>query len=209
MSQEIVNTSKTAIEILREALKYTLSEIAYLIPKIVISIIIIVIFFAIALVLTKIIRKILNIMKLENIVKKYVKYTIPVNTIIIALINLGIAFIAIYTIVLVIYPEAMIYISAISNYVGRVVSVAFLIVFAFIIINTIIDRLKMERGLRGFMMILIFLISMILIVDITSLTPEVKSALTWGLSLGIGLSIGVFTIWYFFSDLLKKRSEEL
>ena len=207
MSQEVINTSKTAIEILREALRYSLSEIAYLLPKIVISIIIIVIFFVIALVLTRIVRKILNIVKLEEIVKKYIKYTIPIDTLIIALINLGIFFIAIYTIVLVTYPEAMIYISLISNYLGRVASVAFLIIFVFIVINTIIDKLRMEKGLRGFMMILTFLITMILIVDITSLTPEVKSALTWGLSLGIGLSIGIFTLWYFFSDILKRREK--
>lgn len=207
MSQEVINTSKTAIEILREALRYALSEIAYLLPKIVISIIIIVIFFVIALVLTRIVKKILNIVKLEEIVKKYIKYTIPINTLIIALINLGIFFIAIYTIVLVTYPEAMIYISLISNYLGRVASVAFLIIFVFIVINTIIDKLRMEKGLRGFMMILTFLITMILIVDITSLTPEVKSALTWGLSLGIGLSIGIFTLWYFFSDILKRREK--
>ena len=207
MSQEVINTSKTAIEILREALRYALSEIAYLLPKIVISIIIIVIFFVIALVLTRIVKKILNIVKLEEIVKKYIKYTIPIDTLIIALINLGIFFIAIYTIVLVTYPEAMIYISLISNYLGRVASVAFLIIFVFIVINTIIDKLRMEKGLRGFMMILTFLITMILIVDITSLTPEVKSALTWGLSLGIGLSIGIFTLWYFFSDILKRREK--
>jgi len=207
MSQEVINTSKPAIEILREALRYSLSEIAYLLPKIVISIIIIVIFFVIALVLTRIVKKILNIVKLEEIVKKYIKYTIPINTLIIALINLGIFFIAIYTIVLVTYPEAMIYISLISNYLGRVASVAFLIIFVFIVINTIIDKLRMEKGLRGFMMILTFLITMILIVDITSLTPEVKSALTWGLSLGIGLSIGIFTLWYFFSDILKRREK--
>jgi len=56
-------------------------------------------------------------------------------------------------------------------------------------------------------MLLTFLITTVLIIDVTALSSEVKAALTWGLSLGIGLSIGVFTVWYFFGDLLKKKEE--
>jgi len=69
----------------------------------------------------------------------------------------------------------------------------------------VFDRLRIERGLRGFMFLLAFLIALVLIVDITTLSPELKRSLAWGLSLGIGLSIGVFTAWYFFGEAILRR----
>ena len=208
VNETAFNASRSALDIISEALRRTLSEVAYLMPKIAISIVIALIFFVIALVITKIVKRILNLIKVEDVVKPYVRYAIPINTVILILINLGIALIAAHTIALIVYPEAVDFIMTVSGYLGKVASVAFLIVFVFLVIDAVVERIKIERGLRGFMMLLTFLITTILIIDVTALSPEVKAALTWGLSLGIGLSIGIFTVWYFFSDLLKKRSEE-
>ena len=207
LNETFINASRSALDIVSEALRRTLSEVAYLLPKIAISIVIALIFFVIALVLTKVVKKILSIIKLEDLARPYVRYAIPINTIILALINLGIALIAAHTVVLIVYPEAIDFVMTVSSYVGKVASVAFLIVFVFLVIDAVIERIKIERGLRGFMMLLTFLITTVLIIDVTALSSEVKAALTWGLSLGIGLSIGVFTVWYFFGDLLKKKEE--
>jgi len=203
-----LNASRSALDIISEALRWTLSEVAYMMPKIAISIVIALIYFVIALVITKIVKRILNLIKVEEVVKPYVRYAIPINTVILILINLGVALIAAHTIALIVYPEAVDFIMTVSGYLGKVASVAFLIVFVFLVIDAVVERIKIERGLRGFMMLLTFLITTILIIDVTALSPEVKTALTWGLSLGIGLSIGIFTIWYFFSDILRKKSEE-
>ena len=205
INQTVINASRTALDIVGEALRRTLAEVAYLLPKIAMSIVIALVFFVIALIVTKVVKKILSIIRLEEFVKPYVRYAIPLNTIILALINLGIALIAAHTIVLVVYPEGVDYVMTISGYVGKVASVAFLIVFVFLVIDAVIERIRMERGLRGFMLLLTFLITTILIIDVTALSPEVKAALSWGLSLGIGLSIGVFTVWYFFSDVLRRK----
>ncbi len=207
LNETFINASRSALDIVSEALRRTLSEVAYLLPKIAISIVIALIFFVIALVVTKVVKKILSIIKLEDLARPYVRYAIPINTIILALINLGIALIAAHTVVLIVYPEAIDFVMTVSSYVGKVASVAFLIVFVFLVIDAVIERIKIERGLRGFMMLLTFLITTVLIIDVTALSSEVKAALTWGLSLGIGLSIGVFTVWYFFGDLLKKKEE--
>lgn len=205
LNQSVANASISAQDIVGEALRRTFAEVAYLLPKMAISIAIVLVFFVIALVVTKIVKKILAIIRLEELVKPYVKYAIPVNTIILALINLGIALIAIYAVVLGVYPEAVDYVMAISGYVSKVLSVAFLIVLVFLAIDAVVESIKMEKGLRGFMLLLTFLIITVLTIDVTALSPEVKAALSWGLSLGIGLSIVVFAVWYFFSDLLKGR----
>ena len=208
VNETALNASRSALDIISEALRRTLSEVAYMMPKIAISIVIALIYFVIALVITKIVKRILNLIKVEEVVKPYVRYAIPINTVILILINLGVALIAAHTIALIVYPEAVDFIMTVSGYLGKVASVAFLIVFVFLVIDAVVERIKIERGLRGFMMLLTFLITTILIIDVTALSPEVKTALTWGLSLGIGLSIGIFTIWYFFSDILRKKSEE-
>ena len=208
VNETALNASRSALDIISEALRWTLSEVAYMMPKIAISIVIALIYFVIALVITKIVKRILNLIKVEEVVKPYVRYAIPINTVILILINLGVALIAAHTIALIVYPEAVDFIMTVSGYLGKVASVAFLIVFVFLVIDAVVERIKIERGLRGFMMLLTFLITTILIIDVTALSPEVKTALTWGLSLGIGLSIGIFTIWYFFSDILRKKSEE-
>ncbi len=207
LNETFVNASRSALDVVGEALRRTLSEVANLLPKIAISIVIVLIFFVIALVVTKIVKKILGIIKLEDLVKPYIRYAIPIDTIILALINLGIALIAAHTVVLMVYPEAIDFVATVSGYVGKVASVAFLIVFVFLVIDAVVEKIKIERGLRGFMMLLTFLITTILIIDVTALSSEVKAALTWGLSLGIGLSIGVFTVWYFFGEILKRKEE--
>ena len=207
LNETFVNASRSALDIVGEALRRTLSEVANLLPKIAISIVIVLIFFVIALVVTKIVKKVLGIIKLEDLVKPYIRYAIPIDTIILALINLGIALIAAHTVVLMVYPEAIDFVMTVSGYVGKVASVAFLIVFVFLVIDAVVERIKIERGLRGFMMLLTFLITTVLIIDVTALSSEVKAALTWGLSLGIGLSIGVFTVWYFFGEILKRKEE--
>mgnify|MGYP000347782990 CR=1 FL=1 len=194
-----------SLEIIKEALRLTVSEVTNLIPKILVSVIIVSIFFLVALILNKIVKKVLDIMKIDDLVKQFIKQQIPVNYVIIALLNVGIALTALYSITVTVFPEFLEVVTLAIDYVSRVASVAFLVVFIFIVINMIIERIRIERGLRGFMMILTFLLVTMFIIDITSLSSEVKSAITWGLSLGIGISIGVFTIWYFFGEVLKKR----
>ncbi|MMZ67094.1 hypothetical protein D1872_296430 [compost metagenome] len=75
----------------------------------------------------------------------------------------------------------------------------------FLMLETIIERIRMEAKLRGFMFLLILFISLALVLDVTTLSNEVKNALAFGISLGIGLMIGVFAAWYFFHDVIEKK----
>ena len=133
------------------------------------------------------------------------RYRISLTNIIIILLNLGIGLLAVYSIALIVYPTQVEVITSIVSYIARVASVVFLIIFVFIALETIIERIRMEAKLRGFMFLIILFITLALLLDITALSEEVKHALALGISIGIGLSIGVFSLWYFFHDLFEKK----
>ncbi len=197
-----------ALQVLGEALERSIEDVARALPELLLAIAVAVIFFVVGLVLVRLIRKLLVMLRIEDAIRPYMKYGIPINTIITVLVAVGLALLAIHAIALILCPEAISIVESASRYVGRIVSVAFLVIFTFIVIDAAVERIRMERGLRGFMTLLTFLITTILIIDIASLSTEVKQALAWGLSLGIGLSIGVFTAWYFFSPQQRAREKK-
>jgi len=189
-----------------EALQLTLEELAFYLPKIVFSIGIIVVYVLIALVITKIIRKTIKFLKIDEIFKPFLKETISVSDLVVFFVNLGLALLAMYTLTSILLPEHLHVLTSIIGYVGRIVSVVFIIFFTFILLNSIIERVKMETKMKGFMLLMTLFITLILIIDVTAISEEVKASLTWGISLGLGLAIGVFAAWYFFHEYLRKTS---
>ena len=119
-------------------------------------------------------------------------------------VNLGLALLAIYTLTSILLPEYLHTLTSIIEYVGRIVSIVFIIFFTFILLNSIVERVRMETKMKGFMLLMTLFITLILIIDVTAISEEVKASLTWGISLGLGLAIGVFATWYFFHEYLRK-----
>jgi len=58
--------------------------------------------------------------------------------------------------------------------------------------------------MRGYFLFLLLLIMTVMIVDLTSLSEPAKRALEQGLSIGVGIAIGVFAVWFFFHQYLDK-----
>lgn len=203
-----MSVGEGALQVLGEALERSIEDVARVLPDLLLAIAVAMVFFVVGLVLVRLIRKFLAVLRIEEMIRPYMKYGIPVNTIITALVAVGLALLAVHIIALILCPGAIGIVESTSRYVGRIVSVAFLVIFTFMVIDAAVERIRMERGLRGFMTLLTFLITTILIIDITSLSTEVKQALAWGLSLGIGISIGVFTAWYFFSPQQRAGRKE-
>lgn len=44
-----------------------------------------------------------------------------------------------------------------------------------------------------------------MLIDVTALSNEIKQALATGLSIGVGVTIGAFAIWFFFHEYLDAR----
>ncbi len=192
--------------IMEQAFRRAIADFVSMVPYIFIALAIIAIYVGIAVILTKLVRKLLTALKVDDLLKPLFKEAyFSLTNLIIALINVGIALLALYSIVLTLFPGQVHTLNTVLNYTARVVSVVFLIVFVFLAFNAIILRIRMEAKLRGFIFLLSFFITIVLILDITSISDQVKTALAWGVSVGIGLSIGVFAAWYFFHDYLQRK----
>ncbi len=192
-------------EILWKALQYSLRDLVSILPLILIALLIIAVYTLIAIILTRLVRSILRLINIDELAKPLIRYRISLTNIIVILLNLGIGLLAVYSIALILYPTQVEVITFVVSYIARVASVVFLIIFVFIALEMIIERIRMEAKLRGFMFLIILFITLALLLDITALSEEVKHALALGISIGIGLSIGVFSLWYFFHDLLEKK----
>lgn len=195
----------TGTEIIWEAFKFALRDLADALPAIAITLIIITIYSLIAFILTRIVQTIFKLVNIDDWIKPLYEYKIRLSKIIIFLLNVGIALLAIYSIAAIVYPSNIDLITSIVLYIGRITSVIFIIIFMFVMLETIIERIRMEAKMRGFMFLVILFITLALILDVTALSKEVKQALAFGVSLGIGLMIGVFSAWYFFRDIIENK----
>lgn len=198
-------TNVTGTEILWDALKLALRDLVEALPAIAITLVIIAIYSLIAFILTRIVQALFKLVNIDAWFKPLQEYRIRLSSIIIFLMNIGIVLLAIYSIVALLYPSNIPLITYIVLFIGRIASVIFVTIFMFLMLETIIERIRMEAKLRGFMFLLILFISLALVLDVTTLSNEVKNALAFGISLGIGLMIGVFAAWYFFHDVIEKK----
>lgn len=203
--------NQTGIEILWEAFRKSIVDLIDLMPSILVILAVVATYTLIAIILTRLIRSLLIFLRVDDLLKPIFKRAFSITNLVIILIDLGIALLAVYTIVTLLFPEEVGTVTTVIEYMARITSVAFLIIFLFITLDAVIERIKMEPRMRGFMFLMIFFITLVLIVDITALSKEVKTALSWGISMGLGLAIGVFAFWYFFHEIfeetLKKERE--
>jgi len=190
---------------LNDAVWQALKDVESLIPKILLSIIIVCLFFVVGYILNRVLQKVFEVVKIDELFKPIEKHVnVSFTSLTLAILNVGIALTAIYTISSLAFPEVVKYADMVLEYFGRVLSVIFLIAIVFVTVSRISERVAVEGKMKGFMTLITLFIVMVLLIDVTSLTPEIKSALAWGLSVGIGISMGVFTAWFFFHDILKK-----
>ncbi len=192
---------------IEEAVIRALKDIEFLIPKLVISIILVCIFFVIAIVLNRVLSKVFEIVKIEELFKPIKRYTgmaVSFTSLILGIVNVAIALTALYTISSVAFPEWVDIINAILDYFARVVSVVFLIAVVFVAVSRIAEKIAVEEKMKNFMTLIMLFIVIVLLIDVTNLSREIKSALAWGLSIGIGISMGVFSAWFFFRDLIRR-----
>ncbi len=192
---------------IEEAVIRALRDIEFLIPKLILSIILVCIFFVIAIILNRVLSKIFEIVKIEELFKpfkKYVGMSISFTSLILGIVNVAIALTALYSISSVAFPEWVDTINAVLDYFGRVVSVVFLIAVVFVTVSRIAEKIAVEEKMKSFMTLIMLFIVIVLLIDVTNLSHEIKSALAWGLSIGVGISMGVFSAWFFFRDIIRR-----
>jgi len=69
-----------------------------------------------------------------------------------------------------------------------------------VIFNAVIGRIKADPRLKAYPLVIIMLLVTAMLMDITALSEEIKRLLAMRLPIGIGIAIGAFAAWFFFSS---------
>jgi len=204
-------------ELLTEAFHQIAQEIIFVMPKIFVVLVIFTATFLVIKVLNIFLRKMLKFAELDRLVEKLAKISLPfsLSNLLIFLADLGVALISLYAVVNLFLEAQHVHLVTEALYYGaRIISIVAIAIFLFSIFGVVISRIRVETRLRGYTLFIILLLVTAMLVDITALSEPVKNALITGLSIGVGVSVGVFAVWFFFHDYLdelilrKTTSEE-
>lgn len=193
-------------DILYEVLRSTVR----LIPYVVVAVGIVLLSVLLAKLINKVIRWIVRVGNLEDLVKEVVpgglRFSVATITIMIA--DIGIALLAITMIIRVFALATSGTYADLVTYVTRVVSVLIMLLVLMVALDILSKTVVFEKKVESLLFILLFFFGLTMIVDLTGLSPEMKSSLGWGVAIGVGLSLGIFTLWLLFSDILEKRCSQ-
>ncbi|RLG50941.1 MAG: hypothetical protein DRN96_06500 [Thermoproteota archaeon] len=194
------------VEILRQIAR----DIVQLLPKVALSVLVLTAALIAIKAVNTLLSKLLKFAEVDQLIKQYTGIELPFSSerLLIALADIGIALVAVYSVLSMFLTQAqMQVVESVLGYGTRLISVALMLIFIFVAFNSIVEKIRVEAKLRSYIMFILLLLSTALIVDVTTLSKEVKGALVTGLSIGIGLSIGVFTAWFFFKEYLDTLVE--
>jgi len=190
-------------DILYEVLRSTVR----LIPYVVVAVGIILLSILLAKLINKAIRWVVRVSNLEDLVKELVpgglRFSVATITIMIA--DIGIALLAITMIIRVFALATSGTYTELITYVTRVTSVVIMLLVLMLALDILSKAVVFEKKVESLLFILMFFFGLSMIVDLTGLSPEIRSSLGWGIAIGVGLSLGIFTLWFLFSDVLEKR----
>ncbi len=198
------------LNVLAKLLEQLTAEIINLMPRLFLTIIIFIAAALIVKITNAILNRLLRFANINELIKTFtgVDFPFSIGKLIVYLADLGIVLIALYGVFsLILEPRHMSMVNEAVTYGTKVLSVTIIILFVFSGFNAFINKIKVETKLRGYFLFILLLMSTALLIDITSLSDPVKNALVTGLSIGIGVSIGVFAAWFFFKEYMDKMIE--
>ena len=190
-----------------DAMSEIVTDIAILLPRIILTIIVLIIAFLAIRLLNIFFKRLLQLVNLDGIFKTLVKTELPfsLSNLIIILIDVGIILIAIFGLSNIFFdPSQMELIRGIFEYALRILSIIAVTILWFMMFNLLIERVSTESRLRGYILFILLIIVTMMIVDLTALSHSTKNVMEQGLSIGLGITVGVFAIWFFFHDYLDK-----
>lgn len=203
----MVQVVKAQINVLEEFLQIISKEIAVIVPKIIIAILIVVVTYLSLRILGYVMKKLLGFADIDSLVKKYWSGELPFsfNKLIVFLVYIAVLLTSVYGIItLFVTPEYMQAISSIVIYGTRIISVVVVALIFFTIFTLVIEKVRVESRLRGYIFFIVTLLLTSMIIDVTTLSETVKESLYMGLSIGIGASLAVFAIWFFFHEYFDR-----
>jgi len=204
LAEEVVNT-------IQEILTQIAAETVRLIPRIFIALVVILLTVVVIKLLNFSIGRLFKLAKLDETFEKLSGITLPfsLSKLIVWIADLGIALISFYGLVNLFLGAEYIHLFTEGVYYGaRLLSIIALTLIIFALFNSFIEKVKVETRLKGYMFFILLFLVTAMLVDVTALSDSVKNALIMGLSIGVGISIGVFAVWFFFHEYLDRRLKE-
>jgi len=198
---------ETPSDFLKEALQEIVYDIIAFLPKMILALIVLIITFLIIRFVNGLFSRILKLVDLDNMLKKIGKIELPfsLNNLIILLIDVGIVLIALFGLAnYFLEPQQLSIVKEAFQYSSRILSDLFIIVIIFFLFNILIRKVTIQTRMRNYVMFILLILITMMIFDLASLSPLTQQELQKGLSLGLGITIGVFAIWFFFHDYLDK-----
>lgn len=198
---------ENALDLLQQIYSQIALEIVGLIPKILVGLIIAILTFLLIKSVNYFLRKMLRLARFDGMFEELSGCSLPfsIETLVVLLADLGIGLVSLYSLVGIFAGEMYLEIVKGALYYGaRIASVVLLGIFLLTIFNTLVSRVRVETRLRSYGMFLVLLMVTAMLIDITALSDPVKNALITGLSIGVGISIGVFAVWFFFHDSIDR-----
>jgi len=185
-------------------------EILYLTPKLLIAILMIVMAFIILRFVGSGVRKLLSMADIDGMIKRYSGIELPIsfNSIILSLLYIGVVLVLIYGFINLFLGEAYIETAtSVMIYGARVISVIVLAILLFTAFSAVIEKIRVESRMKGYLFFIVMLLLTAMLIDITALSEPVKQSLYIGLAIGIGASLAVFSVWFFFHEYFDKMLE--
>lgn len=198
---------QTVYDFFIDALRQIVSDIVTLLPKIILAVLVLAVAFLAIKVLNAVLGRLLKVVAFDELFKKLAQTELPfsISSLIIALMDVGILMIALLGIGNVfLEPQQTAFLGEVFAYGVRVVSVIAAVVFTFVIFSVLIGRVHIESRMRGYVIFILLILITVMIVDLTALSDATKQALVEGLSIGLGIAVGIFAVWFFFHDYLDK-----
>ncbi len=193
-------------DILYEVLRSTVR----LIPYVVLAVGIVLLSILLAKLINKVIRWVVRVSNLEDLVKGAVpgglRFSVTTLTIMIA--DIGIALLTVTMIIRLLALATSDTYAELVTYIARVVSIMIMLLILMVALDILSKTVIFEKKVESLLFILLFFFGLAMIVDLTGLSPEMKSSLGWGVAIGVGLSLGIFTLWLLFSDMLEKKCSQ-
>ncbi|MGC9103879.1 MAG: hypothetical protein ACP5JF_03690 [Candidatus Methanodesulfokora sp.] len=187
---------------LADALLSISQELIQLFPKIALSILLIMLFLLIIKGVNRLIRWLLKVSDVEGFLGRYSASFLmtPITQVFIVLSDLGLIMLLSAILLSVFLPAGSEAYNLYVSYLGRIGSVAFLAIIFVFGISSVMSLVKLEDKVKGMIMLISLLMIFAVLIDLTNLGGEIKAGLVWGISLGVGITIGVFSIWFFFKE---------
>jgi len=198
-------------ELFKEFASALALELLGFLPKLIVAIIVLLVAFLIMRFVGGAIRRLLSLANVDDLITQYSKIRLPIsiNSVILVIFYLGVLIAALYALINIFLGEAYVEIAnSLLIYGARVISVVVLAIILFAAFSSVIERIRVESRMKGYLFFIVMLLLTAMLIDVTALSEPVKQSLYMGLAIGIGASLAVFSIWFFFHEYLDKMLEK-